>query len=122
MSEHGLQVILIHPVRKNGGISEYEATESEISTAPAITDEAEPGKAEETQTVKQSAKAKDKSMRVNFFLDEKRYKKLAILAVLEDTSLTALLKEGIDLCISAHETQSAIAEEAINENEKVSNS
>ena len=102
--------------------------DSETPTAPAMTDETEPDKelnnAEETQSntehetnAKPSKKAKDKSVRVNFLLDEKRYKKLAILAVLEDTNLTAILKEGIDLYISAHETQSVIAGEAISKSE-----
>ena len=108
--------------------SEGEMPDSETPTAPAMTDETEPDKelnnAEETQSntehetnAKPSKKAKDKSVRVNFLLDEKRYKKLAILAVLEDTNLTAILKEGIDLYISAHETQSVIAGEAISKSE-----
>ncbi len=102
------------------GSSEGETPE----TAPAMTDETEPDKAEEPHTdtehetsAKPSKKAKDKSVRVNFLLDEKRYKKLAILAVLEDMSLTDLLKEGIDLCIAAHDTQAAIAGQAISQSE-----
>lgn len=93
-------------------------------TAPAMTDETETDKAEEPHSdtehetsAKPSKKAKDKSVRVNFLLDEKRYKKLAILAVLEDMSLTDLLKEGIDLCIAAHDTQAAIAGQAITQSE-----
>lgn len=95
-------------------------------TAPAMTDETETDKAEEPHSdtehetsTKPSKKAKDKSVRVNFLLDEKRYKKLAILAVLEDMSLTDLLKEGIDLCIAAHDTQAAIAGQAITQSENV---
>ena len=80
---------------------------------PAMTDETEADKAEETQSAKPSKEAKDKSVRINFLLDKARYKKLAILSVLEDKSLTELLKEGIDLCIAAHETQAAIAEHAV---------
>ena len=85
--------------------SEGETPDNETMTAPAMTDD--------TELLKPSKKAKDKLVRINFLLDEMRYKKLAILSVLEDTSLTALLKEGIDLCIAAHETQAAIAEHAI---------
>lgn len=102
------------------GSSEGETPE----TAPAMTDETETDKAEEPHSdtehetsAKLSKKAKDKSVRVNFLLDEKRYKKLAILAVLEDMSLTDLLKEGIDLCIAAHDTQAAIAGQAISQSE-----
>ena len=84
---------------------EGETPDNDTMTVPAMTDDTKP--------LKPSKKIKDKSMRINFLLDEMRYKKLAILSVLEDTSLTALLKEGIDLCIAAHETQAAIAEHAI---------
>ena len=93
--------------------SEGETPDNETITAPAMTDETESDKAEETQSAKPSKEAKDKSVRINFLLDKMQYKKLAILSVLEDKSLTDLLKEGIDLCIAAHETQAAIAEHAV---------
>ena len=105
--------------------SAKDSSEGETpETAPAMTDETETDKAEEPYSdtehetdAKPSKKAKDKSVRVNFLLDEKRYKKLAILAVLEDMSLTDLLKEGIDLCIAAHDTQATIAGQAISQSE-----
>ena len=82
--------------------SDGETSDNETITAPAMT--------AETESAKPS---KDKQQRINFLLDKARYKKLAILSVLEDKSLTELLKEGIDLCIAAHETQAAIAEHAV---------
>lgn len=128
MNEHGLQIIIMPPVQyvKNYASSECETADNEATTAlSAMIDETELDKAEEPHSdtehetnARPSKKAKDKLVRVNFMLDEKRYKKLAILAVLEDTNLTALLKEGIDLCIAAHDTQATIAGEAISKSEE----
>ena len=87
---------------------------AQTETETAMTEHEKP-KENTTKAEKQSGK--DKQVRINFLLDERRYKKLSIMAVLENTSLTALLKEGADLCIAAHETQAAIAEQAINTNE-----
>lgn len=100
------------------GESANDISEGETPDSETMTDDTEPNKAaEETQSAKPSKKAKDKSIRINFLLDEIRYKKLAILAVLEDTSLTAILKEGADLYIAKHERQSTIAEQAISQSQ-----
>lgn len=105
-------------------ISGGEIPDNEVITTTSLSNEKEPDRTEETQSKLEleanetpPKKAKEKSVRINFLLDEKRYKKLAILSVLEDTSLTALLKEGIDLCISAHDKQAEIAEQAISRSE-----
>ena len=71
----------------------------------------------EPMATTENQSGKENPVRVNFLLDERRYKKLSMLAVLENTSLTAILKAGADLYIAAHETQAAIAEKAIQDSD-----
>ncbi len=50
---------------------------------------------------------------VNFRLEEKPYAKLRLIAARENTSLSALLREGVDRVISSRDKQGEWLEEGV---------